>query len=284
MGFVSESNDPLAIQSGEAAADQLASRASYDLRALAFTDYDSLLNEMDGGRVHLAWLPPFTYLVARNRGFADAGLVTNHFGTYGYGFSILANADSGFTTFFDPEANQSTGSAEAALVQLQEKQPCWVDQQSASGYVAPLGLLNQLGLSLQVPAFTASHSATVRALYVKGICDFGAVYATVGDPRTGDSILLDLPDVVDQVVVIWQSDPVIPNTNLTFSVDLPADMRQRITDALLEYIRTPEGSSSLSTALNYEVEGLKIIDDRYYDIFRSYQEASGIFLRTLLGK
>lgn len=284
MGFVSEETDAFAIRQGEAYADQIQGRAGYHLRALAFTDYDSLLNEMADFHVHMAWLPPFTYLVARNRGFADAGLMTNHFGTYSYGFSIMVNPESGFITFFDPLTNQSTGSAEAALLQLQEKKPCWVDEQSPSGYVAPLGLLAQLGLTLQEPAFTTSHSSTVRALYIKGICDFGAVYATIGDPRTGDSLLTDLPDVMDHVVILWQSDPVIPNTNLTFSRQLPADMRQRFTDAIMEYIHTPDGKVLLSDALNYDVEALQIIDDRYYDTLRSYQEASGIFLRTLLGK
>ena len=284
MGFVSETSDPVAIQNGEAAADQLTLLAGYDIRALAFSDYDSLLNEMDDSHVHLAWLPPFTYLVARNRGFADAGLVANHFGTYSYGFYIMANAETNLTTYYDPLTNLSTGPAELALTQLQEMKPCWVDQQSASGYIAPLGLLAQLGLTLQSPVYTTSHSATVRALYIKGICDFGATYATIGDPRTGDSMLTDLPDVMDHVVIIWQSDPVIPNTNMTFSTELPADMRQRITDALFEYVRTPEGRQTLTTALNYDIEALKIIDDRYYDTLRSYQGASGIFLRTLVGE
>jgi phosphonate transport system substrate-binding protein len=284
IGFVSEAADPVAIQSGEASADRLTQLAGYEIRALAFADYDSLLNEMDDRHVHIAWLPPFTYLIARNRGFADAGLVANHFGTYSYGFSIMANPESQFTTYFDPLINQPTGPADLALTQLQERKPCWVDQTSASGYVAPLGLLAQLGLTLQEPVFTTSHSATVRALYIKGICDFGATYATIGDPRTGDSLLVDLPDVMDHVVILWQSDAVIPNTNVTFHTELPADMRQRITDALLEYIRTPEGKSTLTTALNYDVEAFKIIDDRYYDNLRSFQGASGIFLRTLLGK
>jgi phosphonate transport system substrate-binding protein len=117
----------------------------------------------------------------------------------------------------------------------------------------------------------------VRAVYAGGICDFGATFI---DARTSSALQEDLPDVMDKVVVVWRTDPVIPNDNVSYASNLPDDIRQQITAALLELAGTETGVESLKAV--YQIEGLKEVDDTFYDEFRVYLEASGVDITTLV--
>jgi len=68
----------------------------------------------------------------------------------------------------------------------------------------------------------------VRALYVKGICDFGATYALAGDPRTASAVVVDLPDVQDKSDHLMDKRPGHPELLLGLLPSLPAGMQQKI--------------------------------------------------------
>jgi phosphonate transport system substrate-binding protein len=284
MGIVASLEDSEVVSNVDLMADGISQQTGLSIQGWIHPTYEELLQAIDQRAVHFAWLPPFTYIASHNRGVADVELVANHFGVTSYGFQILAHADSSFVSFFDPIANQSIGDAQSALVQFQDRRPCWVDERSASGYVAPLGAFSQLGVTLQEGVFTLDPGSTIRSLYVKEVCDFGATYATFGDPRTAASILEELPDVMGKVIVIWQSDPVIPNLNVTMSTELPANLRQRVIDGLTNFVKTEEGKAVISTANSYEIEDLEPVDDAIYDTLRGYVESSEIPLRSLIGR
>ncbi len=89
---------------------------------------------------------------------------------------------------------------------------------------------------------SGGHPAVVRAVYAKGICDFGAVFI---DARTSSAIQKDLPDVMDKVVVIYKSEPFIPNDTVSFAPDVPDDMRAKIVAALLKHRRDRRGQGGL---------------------------------------
>lgn len=270
------------------AMDALAERLSQDtglvIRTRRTGSYAELLNGMRAGGVHIAWLQPFTYIVAHQRGYADVVLVTNHFGLEAYGTMFLANASSEATTYFNPNTNTSTGTAAEALAQFVDQKPCWVDPMSASGYVVPAGLLAQNNVPTGDPVFLNSHAAVVRALYITGICDFGATFGIMGDPRTAAVIQQSLPDVMDKVKVVWQSDPVIPMLNLSVQSRLSEDLRVKIIEALVDLVQTDEGKQMLTDANAYDIRGLKEVDDKFYQPLRDLLNKSGVNSRTLLGK
>jgi len=89
--------------------------------------------------------------------------------------------------------------------------------------------------------------------------------------------------VNEKVVIIFMTPPVIPNDNVSFSAAVPADIRQKIVDALLEMAGTEEGKALLKNG-GYDIQGLKVVDDTFYDEFRVYLEASGVDTTTLMGK
>ncbi len=88
------------------------------------------------------------------------------------------------------------------------------------------------------------------------------------------------PDVNDKVVVIWRTDPTIPNDNVSFATDLPEDVRTKISEALLAIAETEAGKAALKSV--YSIDGLQVVDDTFYDDFRVYLEASGVDVTSLV--
>ncbi len=201
-----------------------------------------------------------------------------------YGTQFVANADSHFTVYYDPVKGQSTADAANALRQLAGKRPCWVEPASPSGFVLPTGILAQESIETLPAVLVREHTAVIRALYNPGICDFGATFAGSGDPRTASSLQADLPDVMDRVIVLWQSEPIIPNLNVSFIPGLPQPVRVKLMNALIELAQSGEGKTLLSAANQYEIGGMKPVDDSFYDPLRSAIDAAGIDLVPLLGR
>jgi phosphonate transport system substrate-binding protein len=247
--------------------------------------YQALVDEISNRRVHIAWLPPLTYLYASRIGVAQAALLANHFGVFQYGSQFLANTSSGFTPYFDPISGLNSADAATALAQFNGLRPCWVDPGSASGYIVPAGLLALNQIPIGEPAFTQSHSSVVRSLYVKGVCDFGGTFAISGDPRTASTVLQDLPDAIERIPIIWRSDAIIPNLNISYIAGLPEDRVKALNASFLQIAQQPEGLALLSsTADNYQVDALKPVDDSVYDRLREFVDALDLSLANYLGK
>ena len=124
----------------------------------------------------------------------------------------------------------------------------------------------------------------IRALYIKGICDFGATYALAGDPRTASAVLQDLPDALDKVTILWISDPVIPSYCLALLPTLSDDMQKKITQGMQDLVKTDEGKAALTAANNYDIQDFKAGKDTDYDSLRKMVDVMGISLDSMLGR
>jgi phosphonate transport system substrate-binding protein len=162
-------------------------------------------------------------------------------------------------------------------MQFQDKKPCWSDATSPSGYVVPLGLLNQAQVKVGSGAFLEGQSSVVRAVYAGGICDFGATFI---DARKLPSLEASYPDVMDKVNVIWRMDKIIPYENISLSNSLPIEMRRVIQRAFIDLMLTPEGKSAVQTV--YGIDELQVAEDVMYDDFAKYVKASGLDLAELI--
>ena len=266
---------------GDAIAAKLSELTGYTITTTIPTSYAALVEAMGSGNAHIGWLPPLAYVLASQKGYASVAYVAIRSGSDYYGAQFLAHADSGLTSYFDPAANEGKGAntadAATALAQFDGKKPCWTDPLSASGYVIPSGIVASAGAKVKAAAFVIGHPTVVRALYSTGICDFGATYI---DARTSSS-LKDLADVSDKVVVIWRTDPIIPNDNVSIAAGVPADVSAKILEALGALAGSEEGITLLKNG-GYDISGLSPRDDTFYDQFRVYLEASGIDVTTLV--
>jgi phosphonate transport system substrate-binding protein len=234
------------------------------------TSYAALTEAMGSGNAQIGWMATFAYLIAHEKGYAEAALITIRFGSDHYGSQFLANVSSGFTAAADKPGTEAE--LATTLAQFKGKTPCFGDPQSTSGYVVPMIFLKNAGLTeadIPAPVFTGGHTQTVQALYNGGTCDYGATFV---DARS--NIAKTSPDVNDKVVVVYQTQPIIPNDNMSYAPDMPADLRGRITLAMLRLSTTPVGKQALKDL--YQISGITLVDDTAYDKFRSYLTASGI--------
>lgn len=284
FGIVSETNDPKATAAADEIIQQVVRITGYKIQSRSYPSTPAMLSDLQAGKVHIVFLPPFTYLWAKQKGWVQPALLTNHFGVYQIGTQILANVASKFTIFYDPGRGSNTMDPFTALKQLDGKRPCWLDTTSASGYVLPMGYLADKGVKVKEGVFMLNNTSIVRALYVSGICDFGVTFSTTGDPRSSTAVTQDLTDVMNRVVVIYQIDPLIPNLNISMLSSLSKEIRGDITFALQNIVRTENGKSAFTAAENYEIADLKPIDDTAYDPLRNVLKLSGVNLETLVGK
>jgi phosphonate transport system substrate-binding protein len=283
MAVVSVSQNSSDQQAAFQLSEWASRQSGYPIRVVLVDSYDEVLLGLEDFSVHAAWLPPSTYLIAERKQLVSVAALINQFGVYMIGVQFLANVDGGFTTYFNPQDNSSSAPASQALSQFRGMRPCFTEPTSPSGYIVPGGILLEAGVAFLEPVAAQTTSTVIRALYYPGICDFGATYAISGDPRTASN-LQDLPDLLDRVVVLWQSEPVIPNLNLSIHQKLPREMREAMARAFLEANSDAIGLELISDALNYEVQGLRPATDADYERLRQLVQITGANLRESMGR
>jgi len=210
----------------------------------------------------MASLATFAYVMAADRGCAEAAMLSVRFGSPTYNGQILVRADSGISD----------------LSQLAGKTFCRPDPLSTSGWVIPSIMLRGAGVDpdtgLAQVVDAGSHDAVAAGVY-DGTCDAGATYV---DART--RIEEDYPDVMEQTVVI-AIEPDIPNDGVQFQSSMPQELRDKIVAGLLTIAATEEGAEALNTA--YQWEELIEADNSFYDPFRQILQAAGIKAEDLVG-
>ncbi|HZW04935.1 MAG TPA: PhnD/SsuA/transferrin family substrate-binding protein, partial [Anaerolineaceae bacterium] len=283
-GFVNATGDAEATGAGRELAVRLTVQTGFAIQSRVFPSAPELVEALQDGEVHAAWLQPLTYLYAHSRGIADVSLLTNHFGTYYYGTQFFANVESSFSSYYDAVTNTNLADAQSALAQLGGKTPCWVDTDSVSGYILPAGILSEIGVQVNTGVIARTATNVIRTLYITGVCDFGATFGVTGDPRTASAVLDDLPDARERVMVLWRSDAIIPNLNLSFLPNLPGEVRQIVEQALVELVKSEEGKTLLSQANQYDIEDLRSVDDSIYDPIRGAVQRTNTDLNDVLGR
>jgi phosphonate transport system substrate-binding protein len=226
------------------------------------TEYAGVIEAMcsDPPEAHMASLATFAYVLANERGCAEAALVAVRYGSPVYNGQIIVRADSGIESIAD----------------LAGKTFCRPDPLSTSGWIIPNLTLRAAGIvpesDLAEIVDAGSHDAVVAAVY-DGNCDAGATFV---DARS--AIEEDHPDVMD-VLVVLEVTTDIPNDGVQFIPDFPADMRDQIVDGLLAIAETEAGQEALDTA--YAWTALEKHDDSFYDPFRQVLQASGLSIEEL---
>lgn len=241
--------------------DQIA-QAVYDetglvIKPMVATEYAGVIEAMcsDPPKAQMASLATFSYILAHEKGCAEAELVSVRFGSASYNGQIIVRADSGITSLAD----------------LKGKTFCRPDPLSTSGWIIPSLTLKAAGIDpatdLAQIVDAGSHDAVVAGVY-NGDCDAGATYV---DARS--RIEEEHPDVMDVVTVLEVSAD-IPNDGVQYVPSFPRELRDKINAALLNLQNSEEGKTALDTA--YQWQGLEAHDDTFYDAFRQVLDAAGV--------
>ena len=270
-------NSQAQIDAAKVIASQFTERTGYTVVTIVPDSYTALVDALGNGNAHIVLLDPYAYELAYQRDWVRASyaVLKDEQGTYGAQF--LATRKGGFTSYFDQGVGENTENETIALTQFAGKKPCWSDETSPSGYVIPLGYLNKNQIITKPPAFVEGHPTVVRSLYASGICDFGATYI---DARKFPSLEDAFPDLLEQVIVVWQIPAIIPYEVLAFSTTMPQPMRDLFTNLIPAIMQTEAGKAAFKTA--YDIDALQPVNDGYYEQFSIYVHASGIDLTTLV--
>lgn len=93
----------------------------------------------------------------------------------------------------------------------------------------------------------------------------GEIYDT--RHAAGDTGMYDYWEVIEEIGVVATFGP-MPNDALTFVNDFPEEMEDKIVEAVVEHIRTEEGSKLWGDPNFYEWTDVERINDDYYDGYR----------------
>ena len=268
--------DPV-IAAGDVLAAYLEERTGLRIVTVIPASEAVLVDSLAKGNAHIASLSPYAFVMARGDNSVTALLARVRNGEMFYGAQILINREGEFTAYFDEARGENTVDAATALNQFADKKPCWSDEFSPSGYVVPLGLLNQSQVTTRTGAFLEGQPNVVRGVYADDICDFGATFV---DARENPVLEADYPDVMDKVLVAWRIPEIIPYENISMSASLPFEIRRNIQRAFLDFMSTPEGKAAMQTV--YGFDEMSPVEDAVYAEFIGYVNASGINLPDLL--
>lgn len=213
----------------------LSGEISREVSGATFTDYPSLLAEMSGGRVDLAWLPPVIALQAADARRALPLALPTRSGTASFHSALFARE----------------GSRLGSETDLDGVHAAWVDRFSASGYLVIRAALRSRGVSVDRAfsreSFVGSHERAVEDVAL-GRADVAATFVHYDSAgrieRSGWG--------GEHMQVVTSFGP-IPSDVIAASLHVPAAAIRDLKQALLG-----GGDSNLSRATNdlLEAEGL----------------------------
>ena len=231
------------------------------IKPLVATEYAGVIEALasDPPKAHMASLATFAYILAAEKGVAQAELVAQRFGSAVYNGQIFTRKDSGLNSIAD----------------LKGKAFCRPDPLSTSGWIIPSITLKAAGINPDTDLTivdAGSHDAAVAGVY-NGDCDAGSSYVDARSRVEGD-----FPDVMDVIQVIEVSVD-IPNDGVQYHPTFPKEMREKINAALIAMGTTEAGSAILKEA--YQWDSLAAYDDTFYDPFRQILDAAGVNVQDL---
>jgi phosphonate transport system substrate-binding protein len=221
------------------------------------TEYAGVIEALcsDPPKANMSSLATFSYILAAEKGCAEAALVSVRYGSAVYNGQIFVRADSGINSLED----------------LAGKTFCRPDPLSTSGWVIPSITIKAAGIDpdtdLAEVVDAGSHDASVAGVY-NGDCDAGSSFV---DARS--NIEEEYPDVMDVIKVIEISAD-IPNDGVQFVTGFDPELKAQIVNGLLAIAATDAGVEALDIA--YQWTALEEHDDSFYDPFRQVLDAAGV--------
>jgi len=264
MGFVPSLDTNKITLSAKALSAALEQKTGYTIKTTVMTSYAAVIEAMRGDQVDVAWLAPLSYVQARKEVGADVMLISQRGGQTSYYGILLARKDSGIKTIQD----------------FKGKRFAFTDPMSTSGSLYPRELFLRSGINPDKdlkPMFAGKHDAAVIAVYngqAAGCSVYGGTKTDARDRVTGT-----FPDVKDKLFIVARTAS-IPNDNVAANKSLPADMRAKLTKALLDIANSPEGKKMLIDVA--DIDGLKPAKDSEYDSVREMAKQLNLDLKQAI--
>jgi phosphonate transport system substrate-binding protein len=209
-------------------------------------DYPAAVEALVNKKVDLVWFGGFTYVQAQLRSGGKIVPIAQREEDTRFQSVFIAKTDSGIKTLAD----------------MKGKQVSFGSQSSTSGHLMPRSNLLNAGIDpdkdFKRVAYSGAHDATIASV-VSGKVDAAALDITVWRKFVADG------KVNTKEVDVFFTTPPFYNYNWSVHADMPAELRNRITKALLELDpSTPEGKEILQ--LNRATRYIPTAPDNYKGI------------------
>jgi phosphonate transport system substrate-binding protein len=248
LALAPSTETPKALAAVEPLTRLLAAETGLRFKLSVPTSREAVIEAMGTNNVDLGWLPPLSYLVARDRVGVEPLLANVRRGSTTASGQIVVRADSGITSL-----NGLRGGRFAIL-----------DERSVTGYLMPRALLAAQGI--EPDGYFAQTldvgSADAVLLAVSSRRADGGVVANDGP----SALRLTPPGLDERFRVVAQTAPV-PNDTLSLRKGIPPALGRKLGDGLLRVAASPAGAQILRDL--YDVDGLAPIADDAYEPLRT---------------
>ncbi|PKA68740.1 phosphonate transport system substrate-binding protein [Pseudomonas baetica] len=257
IGLIPSEDSQAMIESSKQVLDDLQAKIGMPVVPFVATDYNGIIEALRSGKLDVAYLGPFSYVLATSVAEVEAFsvAVTKKTGQSAYKSVILARKDSGIHTLADLKGHTFA----------------FVDPSSASGHLFPKAGLEQAGF---VPdtlfkrvIFSGSHDASILAVKNKKV-DAAAVADRIFASAVAKGVVKQ-----DDFEIVWSSKP-IPESPMVWRKALDPELKKKVADALASIKDVPWGDQGV-------LNGFQPTTDASYDVVRETAKVLDLDLRSM---
>ncbi len=255
MGLIPADDAEEMLRSYEPVKEYLSEKLGIPVEIQVTSDYTAAIEAMRAKHIDMAWFGPFSYIIAANVAGAEAIVngVRRSDGKADYHSIIVARADSGIKT----------------LIDLKGKKFAFVDPASTSGNLIPRKMLIENGIDpdndFEISYYAGTHNAVEYAV-ANGKVDAGA------DSDNSYDRMVAAGEIDPEVNIIIYKSPPIPGSPIVVRGDLPAELKQRIQNALISMDeQTIDQVDGWGDIASYQK-----VSDSDYDIIRETAKTLGM--------
>lgn len=256
IGLVPGEDPRVVVNDNQALLDHLHNALQLEVKPFVATDYNGIIEALRSKRLDVAFLGPFSYVLAVGVADVEAFAVpeTQKQGAT-YRAVIIARKDRNI----------------ASLKDLEGKTFAFVDPSSTSGHLFPKAALIKAGIDpdryFSRVIFSGGHDASAIAVQ-NGKVDAAAIADMLADMAFKQGMLKQ-----QDVAVIWTSAP-IPGPPFVYRRDLPDDLKVKLRKALAEIRDMPWGAHSV-------IKRWEPTNDAAYDVVRDTAKLLNLDLKKL---
>jgi phosphonate transport system substrate-binding protein len=244
VGLIPSEDAQAMIRASQQVMDQLAAKTGMRVKPFVANDYNGVIEALRSGKLDVAYLGPFSYILASQIGNAEAFAVavTKKTGKSAYHSMVIARKDKGL----------------ASVEQLKGRTFAFVDPSSASGHLFPKAGLMATGFDADTGfsrvIFSGSHDASILAVANNKV-DAAAVADRIFESAVAKGVVK-----AEDFQVIWRSQP-IPESPMVWRKSLDAATKQKVAAALADVKDQPWGDQGV-------LNGFAPTNDQAYDVVR----------------
>ena len=257
IGLIPSEDSQAMIESSKQVLDDLQAKIGMPVVPFVATDYNGIIEALRSGKLDVAYLGPFSYVLATSVADVEAFsvAVTKKTGQSAYKSVILARKDSGIHSLADLKGHTFA----------------FVDPSSASGHLFPKAGLEQAGFApdslFKRVIFSGSHDASILAVENNKV-DAAAVADRIFASAVAKGVVKQ-----DDFEIVWSSKP-IPESPMVWRKALDPQLKKKVADALASIKDVPWGDQGV-------LNGFQPTTDASYDVVRDTAKVLDLDLRSM---